>query len=700
MRVISIGSALNANVIHRRDGCVLKLSGTINESFEGRKILSAVRGDVVFDMGEVNRITSYGVREWMGMLRQLHGRYVGFIHCKPAIVAQFNMITGFGCGGQLISLYAPYVCARCGAESELLIDLRRDAGMIENFALPERRCEACGGESEFDDLPEAYFSFFSGTSAPTPPRHVERMIDDPSAPESAFRVEKEVCGALTVLRFIGAMEGRSASRRVADGLEGTVMLDLTELSSASDDAVEKLRGLAQIPDVRLLVRAVPPSMWRVFEGTSEAGVLSARVPLRCDRCGATSWATVTDARAEAPTAACASCGGTCQFDRSEMDEARLRALHFVEPPTTVQQYLSFKPPPQSDGEEADLGRYKLLRRVGIGGMAEVFLARQIGPDGFDRNVALKRILPSHTTDEVFVKMFQQEARLAARLSHPNIVQVYEHGKVGDQHFIAMEFVRGWDLRHLLTTLRQREQWMPVDLACFIVSQVCGALAAAHEYRDESGEVAPIVHRDVSPHNVLISDAGLVKLTDFGIAKARDASNELTDAGAIKGKLPYLSPELLTQRGQGLDPRQDVYAAGLLLYDCLVHDHPFRRESSVSTMMAVLWSSPQRPSEKRPEVSPALDDIVMRSIHRDPDTRYGSARAFGEAVEHFMIRQGMHTRARDLSTWLGSLLGGVTVSVGDVTTPSLESDRFAAVTRSLSLPGAGAQRSAMDPPRTR
>jgi serine/threonine protein kinase len=266
------------------------------------------------------------------------------------------------------------------------------------------------------------------------------------------------------------------------------------------------------------------------------------------------------------------------------------------------------------------GKYLLVGDIAQGGMAEVFLALHQGLEGFLKVVVIKRILPHMATPNV-VQMFADEARLAARLEHPNIVRTYELGEVDGRYFTVMEYLPGEDLRHVLSRLEELERQLPIELAVSIVAQVCSALHFAHELTDPDGFPLGVVHRDLSPTNVFVTYAGEVKLIDFGVAKSR-SNFALTTEGSIKGKLPYMAPEQVSARA--LDRRTDVFAAGVVLWETLTGTDLFMRDSDVATMFAVVNDPIPAPSSLRAEVPPELDAIVMRALERDPALRYRTA----------------------------------------------------------------------------
>ncbi|HEY2743453.1 MAG TPA: serine/threonine-protein kinase [Polyangia bacterium] len=265
------------------------------------------------------------------------------------------------------------------------------------------------------------------------------------------------------------------------------------------------------------------------------------------------------------------------------------------------------------------GKYTLVERLGRGGMAEVWKARISGPAGFQRTLVIKRILPHLVEDEHFKQMFVAEARLSARLNHANIVQVFELGDVDGEFYLAMEYVRGRDLVNLV-----RGQLVkgvpPPGLGAFVVREVCRALAYAHALVDDNGTPLRLIHRDVSPSNVMISFDGAVKLLDFGIAKALAEANEnRTVTGTLKGKFGYMSPEQV--EGKDVDHRSDLFAAGICLHEVLTGRRLFKGASDLQTIAMVRDAKVEAPSVHNPAVSPELDAICMKALARVPDDRW-------------------------------------------------------------------------------
>jgi serine/threonine protein kinase/CRP-like cAMP-binding protein len=281
------------------------------------------------------------------------------------------------------------------------------------------------------------------------------------------------------------------------------------------------------------------------------------------------------------------------------------------------------------------GKYQMLHRVATGGMAEVWLARSSSIGGFEKLLAIKRMQPRLSTNQAFVSMFIDEARLTVSLNHPNIVQIFDFGRVDDDYFMAMEFVEGVDLSALAKRCRARLEAFPVDCTVFIMKAVFDGLAYAHTRRDRSGREAGIIHRDISPQNVLVSFDGAIKVSDFGIAKAR-SEIESTDRGELFGKLAYVSPEQC--RGETVDASTDIWACGVVLHEMLANERLFARGSDYETMAAVEAGPIAVPSSKNPLVPPELDRLVMQALARPLDQRLSSAR---EAAERLSLILNQH-----------------------------------------------------------
>jgi serine/threonine protein kinase len=271
--------------------------------------------------------------------------------------------------------------------------------------------------------------------------------------------------------------------------------------------------------------------------------------------------------------------------------------------------------------EGEYGPYRLLARVAVGGMAEVFKAKRSGVEGFEKVVAVKRILPHLSDNKEFVDMFVDEAKMVAGLTHPNIVQIFDLGRIEKSYYIAMEYVQGRDLRSILRRARERGMRVPLDLCALIASRVCSALEYAHRKKDDRGQPMMTVHRDISPQNILISFEGDVKLTDFGIAKAASKAT-VTEAGALRGKLLYMSPEQAW--GKAMDRRSDLFSLGIVIYEMLTDHKPFLGSSEVSILETVRECKVPAPRTLNPAIPDSLERVVMKALERDPDRRYQDA----------------------------------------------------------------------------
>ena len=284
-------------------------------------------------------------------------------------------------------------------------------------------------------------------------------------------------------------------------------------------------------------------------------------------------------------------------------------------------------------------------------MAEIYRGAAVSLDGFEKQVAIKRILPSICTDQKFVAMFLDEARLSMQLQHANIVQIFDIGKADGTYFVVMELIDGLNVRRLMQRSLDRSKPVPVPLACYLVAEVAKALAYAHERTDANGQPLGIVHRDVSPPNVLLSRQGEVKLTDFGLAKAATHVQH-TDAGVIKGKFSYLSPEVVD--GRDADPRADVYSAGIILWELLCGRKLFAGKTDIETVELVRRGQIPPPSAIRPEVDEELERIVLKALARNPKRRYQSASALERAVVGHLFKHGMRVGGSDVAGYLRDL----------------------------------------------
>jgi serine/threonine protein kinase len=297
------------------------------------------------------------------------------------------------------------------------------------------------------------------------------------------------------------------------------------------------------------------------------------------------------------------------------------------------------------------GPYTLLRRLAAGGMAEVYLGRTAGAAGFEKLVAIKRIHRDRAADDGFVDTLVDEAKLSVGLSHRNIVQTLDLRRVDGAYVLVMEHVEGYDAHHVLDTLRGAGRLLPVDLAAHIISEVCRGLDYAHAHCDAQGEPAGIVHRDVSPQNVLLSFSGEVKLADFGIAKAKSRRSD-PESGVIKGKYFYMSPEQAW--AEPLDHRSDIFSAGVVLWELLVGERLHKELRVQSLLDAVRRAEVPPPSSLREGIPKALDTIVARATALKPGDRYADAGAMADALVRYLASRAPVHASRQIGELVAAM----------------------------------------------
>lgn len=296
------------------------------------------------------------------------------------------------------------------------------------------------------------------------------------------------------------------------------------------------------------------------------------------------------------------------------------------------------------------GKYQLLEKIATGGMAEVWRARAHGISGFEKILVIKKVLPDLAKDEEFVNLFIDEARIAVSLLHGNIVQVFDLNRVDDRYFMAMEYVHGLDLARLITRARNLGAF-PIPLALFVVAEVLKALQFAHDRRDGDGNPLNIVHCDISPQNVLVSYAGEVKLTDFGISRAAFQAQSLHKV--IRGKYAYMSPEQV--EGQPLDRRTDLFSLGIVLYEMVTGRRLFKAKKREQTLDRVRRAEVPSPRAYRQEISEGLESILLKALERRPENRFQKASEFLAALNRLMVGEGHRATNTDVATYLKAVI---------------------------------------------
>ncbi|HVH41599.1 MAG TPA: serine/threonine-protein kinase, partial [Labilithrix sp.] len=308
------------------------------------------------------------------------------------------------------------------------------------------------------------------------------------------------------------------------------------------------------------------------------------------------------------------------------------------------------PAPESGGTYF-LGRYRIVDEIGIGGMASVHLARMDGPGGFQKWVAIKKIHSHLVEDESFVQMVLDEARVAARITHPNVATDFDLGKHDVTYWIAMEYLHGEPLREVMRRTEELGTAMPPEIACRVIADAAEGLHAAHELLGKNGEKLGLVHRDVTPHNLFVTYDGVTKVVDFGIAKFSSRVSQ-TRAGTLKGKLAYMSPEQV--QGEGIDRRTDIFALGVVLWELTTGQRLFRMESDLDTLAKVQECNVPRPSTLIRGYPVDLEKIVMKTLAKNRGERFRTARELSRALQSLLMRRGLFIASDEVAAYTQSI----------------------------------------------
>jgi serine/threonine protein kinase len=308
-------------------------------------------------------------------------------------------------------------------------------------------------------------------------------------------------------------------------------------------------------------------------------------------------------------------------------------------------------PVEAPLEASRLGAYEIVRKLARGGMAELFLAQTTGPEGFAKLVVLKKILPNYAENPKFVRLFLDEAKLVAQMDHPHIAHVYDMGKAGNDYFFAMEYVHGQDVRAIWRRSAKLQKPVPIGVAVKIAGNIAAALHYAHRRTRDDGTLLDIVHRDVSPSNILLSYDGAVKLVDFGVAKAATSSVK-TRTGALKGKISYMSPE--QAKGAAIDRRSDIFSLGIVLWEIVTGRRLYKAENDLATIQMIINSKPQLPSQVRSDCPAALDEIILRALNANVIDRYQSAEQMQLDLEALARSQSWDTSDSALRVYMNEI----------------------------------------------
>ena len=316
------------------------------------------------------------------------------------------------------------------------------------------------------------------------------------------------------------------------------------------------------------------------------------------------------------------------------------------------------------------GKYRLLEKIAVGGMAEIFKAKARGVGGFEKVLAIKRLHRHFEEGDDFAQMLVDEAKIAVHLTHPNIAQIFDLGRIENRYFIAMEYIDGTDMHRIQRALRERNQTIPIPAILFAVSEALGGLHYAHTRTDPHGDPMEIVHRDVSPQNIMISRAGEVKIVDFGIAKAEKRLQEETQQGIIKGKFYYMAPE--QAYGHHVDARTDIFAAGMCLYEMLAGTNPYEGLSDHELLHAVRKANLDPLSRVSHDVDRELERIVMTAVRRDPNYRFNTAKEFQRVLSDYLSKRFGTFRRLELADFINRL---PSAAFGNTASPDDATDRL-------------------------
>ncbi|HEU0033035.1 MAG TPA: serine/threonine-protein kinase [Kofleriaceae bacterium] len=670
------------------DAGLVRVMGLVDEHFLGFGTIAPGIKTLVIDVSAMTRMTSFGVRQWLKAMDSLP-KTIGDLYllgCPTFFVDQLNMVLNFGGPAKVLTVVAPYTCPSCGVESGEMIDVLAERATLAKGGVPEKDCARCGAKLEFDETPESYFSFVTKYAASSIDAGAAQLLAAAglytaaeAAAEKPPRIIKLVHGPVTYFRIIGTIGSMFRARPFLVGAEGEVVIDLAEVERFDPLGHREWRRLmknlvAQVPSLTLV--DVSDSFLMVaadsFTVAKTIAVWSVLVPYFCIDCGKSSMESQTLQNArwplKFPDHVCSTCGGTTQSALRPEALAPLQKANTQVPPASAkliqarEEILSRALTDANVAKAGDaasaslsaddtiLGKYKIVRRLSAGGMAEVFLAKQVGIGGFEKPVALKRILRQLLESRhLAVDMFLNEAKIAGRLMHPNIVQVLDVGEVAGALYLAMEYVHGRDLRDILKKLRSTKSVMPLGDACYIISQIAQALHHAYWSTDLAGKQLAVVHRDVSPHNVIVGYDGTVKLLDFGVAMSAVTEHAET---MIAGKWAYMSPEHTTN--QQVDHRSDLFSVGVMFYLLCTGNMPFAGNDPREIVKRIRAGAYKPLKQAAPDIPDAVAALVARLLSPNPDDRPQTGQEVVAAINDFTRSYGIEASATRVAQLVGQV----------------------------------------------
>ena len=670
------------------EAALVSVAGLVDEHFAGFGVIGDLARTVVINVSGMTRMTSFGVRQWLKGMDALP-KTIGDLYllgCPTFFVDQLNMVLNFGGAAQILTVVAPYTCPSCGVESGEVIDVLAERAALAKGGVSEKECARCGGKLEFDETPESYFSFVNKYAASSIQPAAAQLLASQrlytavdSVGEKPPRIIKLVHGSVTYFRIIGMIGSMFRARPFLVGAEGEVVIDLAEVERFDPLGQREWRRLlktlaAQVPAVTLV--DVNESFLTIAGDSiglaRNISVWSVLVPYRCTACRRPS------PRSQAleggrwplqfPDLVCPSCGGATRNELPIEVLAPVQKASTSTPPASAKlvgqrnEILSRAMTDANVAQAGDsatatlaaddtiLGKYKIVRRLSDGGMAEVFLAKQVGIGGFEKPVALKRIQRQLLeTRHLAIDMFLNEAKIAGRLTHPNIVQVLDVGEVGGALYLAMEYVHGKDLRDVIKTLRASRTMMPLGDACYVVREVAQALHHAYWSTDMTGTRLAVVHRDVSPHNIILSYDGTVKLLDFGVAMS--AVTEQAEM-MIVCKWLYMSPE--HTRSQQIDHRSDLFSLGVILYLLCTGTMPFSGATPKEIVRKIRGGQYKPLQQCAPDIPEGLAVLVGRLLSPNPDDRPQTGREVVATLTEITRTYGIESSAANIAYFVSEM----------------------------------------------
>ncbi|MDQ3335002.1 MAG: serine/threonine protein kinase [Myxococcota bacterium] len=628
------------------------MNGLVDERFMGFGDLGSIKTAVI-DVSGMTRMTSFGVRQWLRAMDALPKTITDayLLACPTFFVYQLNMVLNFGGSAKVITVVAPYTCMSCGVESSEAIDVISEHASLVQGQVAEKECRRCAGKLELDETAESYFAFVSKYGASTlgpgaaqmlaaSGLYTARLVTENDI-EKPPKIIKLVHGNVTYFRISGTIGSTFRSRPFLVGAEGEIVIDLADVERFDPAGTKEWRRLlkslsTQVPCVTLVDIG---ESFLVNAGDSLTGAKNIAVPsvllsYGCIDCFRTSFESVsTTWPIELGSQICTACGGRTGSKTPSDLLAPLAKIATKVPPESArviahrEEILSRamidasvaqageRATPAIGADDTILGKYKIVRRLSAGGMAEVFLAKQVGIGGFEKPVALKRIQRKLLDNrQQAVELFLNEAKIAGRLVHPNIVQVLDVGEVDGALYLAMEYVHGKDVNDMLKKLYNARLIMPMAQALHVVREVAQALHHAYWSSDMTGKRLSVVHRDVSPANIIVGFDGTVKLIDFGVAMSAVTDHQKK---IVVGKWLYMAPEATSD--QQLDHRSDLFSLGVVLYLLCTGYMPFTGRDP-KEIVKKMRGSQYKPLHEIVSVPERLSVLVSRLLAPNPDDR--------------------------------------------------------------------------------